>query len=299
LQFGKDFDMIVGPAGLDCAAGCFLWEMPDYILTDLKFGGVMVLKTKLSIGLGFLFAIIFTLAFFCFYYVGKLSEEAGNVLKDNYDSIVYSGNMLSAIDDIRTSVSSTIFNPGDSKKSSDYYSRIFEAGRTLFEKNLKAENNNITEIHEQDYVDTLNRDYAVYLDLCTKIKNGSGSPSMYFNEVLPCYEKLKESIHNINDVNMQAVVRKSLITKQQAENVKNQMALIATVCLILAFGYFWYFPFYISNTISYLSKRITELLRKSGITFDINTNDEAFVILQSINLLENKLGLDSPQKESP
>jgi hypothetical protein len=258
----------------------------------------MVLKTKLSIGLGFLFAIIFALAFFCSYYVGKLSEEADSILKNNYDSIVYSNNMLSALDDTRTSISSAIFNPGDSKKLSDYYSQLFEAGRINFEKNLKAENNNITEIHEQDYVDTLNHDYAVYLNLCTKIKNGLGAPSMYFNEVLPCYEKLKQSIHSINDINMQAVVRKSLITKQQSANVKTQMALITTVCIILAFGYFWYFPFYISNTISYLSTRMTELLRKAGIASDIKTNDEAYVILQSINLLENKLGLDNPKKES-
>ena len=48
----------------------------------------MVLKTKLSIGLGFLFAIIFALAFFCSYYVGKLSEDAENILRNNYDSIV-------------------------------------------------------------------------------------------------------------------------------------------------------------------------------------------------------------------
>ena len=123
-------------------------------------------------------------------------------------------------------------------------------------------NKNITEIHEKDYVDTLNRDYAVYMNLCDKIKNGLGTTSMYFNEVLPCYEKLKQSIHSINDLNMEAVVRKNMITKQQSANVKTHMAVAATLCAILAFGYFWYFPFYVSNTISYLSKRITELFRR-------------------------------------
>jgi hypothetical protein len=258
----------------------------------------MVLKTKLSIGLGFLFAIIFALAFFCSYYVGKLSEEADSILKNNYDSIVYSKNMLSALDDTRTSISSTIFNPSDSKKLSDYYSQLFEAGRIDFEKNLKAENNNITEIHEKDYVDTLNRDYAVYMNLCDKVKNGLGTTSMYFNEVLPCYEKLKQSIHSINDINMQSVVRKSLITKQQSANVKTYMSVTATLCMMLAFGYFWYFPFYISTTISYLSMRITELLKKAGIASDIKTNDEAYIILESIKLLEKKLGLDNPEKDS-
>jgi hypothetical protein len=76
------------------------------------------------------------------------------------------------------------------------------------------------------------------------------------------------------------------------------MSVTAALCLILAFGYFWYFPFYVSNTISYLSKRIAELLRKAGIVSDIKTNDEAYIILQSIKLLEKKLGIDSPKKDS-
>ena len=112
---------------------------------------------------------------------------------------------------------------------------------------------------------------------------------MYFNEVLPCYEKLKQTILRINDINMEAVVRKSLTTKQQSANVKTYMSVTATLCILLAFGYFWYFPFYISNTISYLSKRITELLGKAGIASDIKTNDEAYIILESIKLLEKKL----------
>jgi len=48
----------------------------------------MTLKTKLSLGLGFLFLIIFILVGFCSYYVGKLGQESDNILKDNYNSIV-------------------------------------------------------------------------------------------------------------------------------------------------------------------------------------------------------------------
>jgi hypothetical protein len=258
----------------------------------------MVLKTKLSMGLGFLFLIIFALAFFCAYYVDKLSGEADNILKDNYDSIVYSRNMMSALDDMRTSISSSIFNPNDNKKLTDYYSQLFEAGRIEFEKNLKAEKNNITEIHEKEYADTLNSDYNIYLNLCEQIKKGAGSTSMYFNEVLPCYERLKQSIHNINDLNMQAVVRKSQITKDESAHIITYMAVTASLCIILAFGYFWYFPFYISNTISYLSNRMTELLKKTGIASDIKTNDETHIILQSIKQLEKKLGVEGTEKNT-
>ena len=46
-----------------------------------------------------------------------------------------------------------------------------------------------------------------------------------------------------------------------------------------------------ANIYDYLSDRMKNLLKNSGINFDIKTKDEADVILQGINLLENKLGL--------
>jgi hypothetical protein len=253
----------------------------------------MKLKVKLSLGLGFLFFIIFALAFFCSYYVNKLSRDAESILKDNYDSLVYSRNMISALDDMGTSISSSIFNPNEDKKITGYYLQLFETGRVEFEKNQNAEKGNITEIHEKEYVDALNSNYDIFLALCDRVRKGTGNTSMYFNEVLPCYEKLKQSIKSIYDINMQAVVRKSQITKHDSANVIMYMAIAASLCIILAFGYFWYFPFYVSNTISYLSNRMAELLKKAGIASDITTDDETYAILQSIKQLEKKLDADS------
>ena len=69
----------------------------------------MTIKTKLSLGLGFLFLIIFALAAFCSNHVGKLAKETDNILKDNYNSLVYSRNMISALEDMKNSISSTLF----------------------------------------------------------------------------------------------------------------------------------------------------------------------------------------------
>jgi hypothetical protein len=69
------------------------------------------------------------------------------------------------------------------------------------------------------------------------------------------------------------------------------MAIIGSICLALALFYFWYFPVYISTTLSYLSERMRNLLKGMGIALDINTNDEAYIMLNAISLLENKLGI--------
>lgn len=256
----------------------------------------MVVKKKLSLGLGFLFFIIFVLAIFCSYYIGKLSQEASNILKDNYNSLVYSKNMISSLEDLRTAVSSIIFSQTENKKTSAYFGQLFEKGRTEFEKNLKAENKNITEIHENVYVEAINNNYDIFLRLSQQIKTGSGSYAIYFNEFQPAFEQLKQSIDNIYDINMQAVVRRSQMTKHDAERTISYMAAIGAFCLILAFAYFWYFPVYIANSISYLAEKMRRLLKKMGITLDIKTDDELYVILQAINLIENKYCGENKEK---
>jgi hypothetical protein len=249
----------------------------------------MVLKTKLTWGLAFLFAIIFTLGAFCSYYVGELGQESENILKDNYYSIVYARNMLSGLDEMKTSITSTVYNTDRAK--SGYYLALFESGRTLFESNLKAEKGNITEIHEKEYVEALSGDYETYLKLCNQMKSESGGGSVYFSEFLPASEKLKQSINGIYDVNMQAVVRKNQLAKRDSSRFVNSMAIIGSLCLVLALGYFWYFPVYISTTLSYLADKMRNLLKGGGIAFDIKTDDEAYVLLHGLDLLENKLGV--------
>jgi len=247
----------------------------------------MVLKTKLTLGLGFLFLIIFALGAFCSYYVGSLGQESQNILKDNYYSILYAKNMLSGLDDMKTSIASAVHYPGGA--ASEYYQRLFESGKKVFEKNLEAEKNNITEIHEKEYVETLDREYKTYLGLCAKMRSGSAASQTYFAEFLPASEKLRQSVDAIYDVNMQAVVRKSQAVKRDSSRFINSMAIIGSLCLVLALAYFWYFPVYISTTLSYLSDRMKKLLKRVGIAYDERTNDEAYVLLHGLNLLENKL----------
>jgi hypothetical protein len=257
----------------------------------------MTLKKKLTLGLGFLFLIIFVLVIFYSYYIGELSHDAENILKNNYKSLVFSKNMIAALEDTRTAISSIVFNPADNQKTSDYYMKLFEAGRTEFENNLKSENGNITEIHENEYVATVNQSYPLYASLCLRIVKGEGGRALYFNEYQPAFENVARAINNINDLNMQAVERKSQMAKDDSARIIRLMAIIAVFCLILAFGYFWYFPFYISNSIAYLSERMKTLLEKSDIVLDIKTKDEAFIILQGINLLENRLGVKDKKRE--
>jgi hypothetical protein len=250
----------------------------------------MTLKTKLVLGLAFLFLIIFSLVAVCSYYVGRLGDESNAILKDNYASILYARNMLAGLDDTKTSVMSTLYEEGRAGAMTDYYGRLFDSGRNVLETNLKAENGNITEIHEKEAVDALNRDYGSYVKLCLQTRNGQGRGTADFENLQSAGERLKHSINSIYDINTQAVVRKSQMVKKDSSRFITSMAIIGSICVVLALGYFWYFPLYISTTLSYLAERMRRLLKKAGIAFDAGTKDEAFVLLHGIGLLENELG---------
>jgi two-component system, NtrC family, sensor histidine kinase KinB len=249
----------------------------------------MTLKKKLILGLGFLFLIIFGLAIVSSYEIGELSRDAENILKDNYKSLVYSRNMLAALEETRTAVSGIVFDPVADGRPSEDRLKLFETGKAEFERNLALENGNITEVHEGEFVAEVNREYALYAGLCLRLIEGEGGRALYFGEYQPALDKLTRDIQAINDLNMQAVERKSRTAKEDSVRIIRLVALIGVFGLILAFGYFWYFPFYVSNSIAYLAEKMKALLDKSGIPLDIRTNDEAFILLQGITLLENKL----------
>ena len=146
----------------------------------------MMLKKKLSLGLAFLFIIIFALAIFSSYYIQKLSKESENILRDNYDSLVYSKKMFMALDDMKISVLGRVFNHDNSRDASRRYAKLFESGKAVFDRNLKAENNNITEAGEREYADTLDTDYRRFLAALRANREGPGRQRGVFQRLHPC-----------------------------------------------------------------------------------------------------------------
>jgi NtrC-family two-component system sensor histidine kinase KinB len=247
----------------------------------------MSLRTKITVGLGFLFLIIFGLVVYSSFQIQQLSKDADNILKDNYASLVYCKNMLVALDGMNSTISNKIFGSNRDKTSS-YDLHLFESSKSAFDSNLDAEKHNITEIHESEYVAELENDYGLFLSLSKQITEKGGGLSVYFNDFVPTASSARQIIVKIDDLNMQAVERKSQSTKSGAGKMIISMGVVGTICILLAFFYFWYFPFYVSNSISYLAKKMNALLQGIGIKVDSKAKDEALILLHSINLLENK-----------
>src|SRR5579862_9120544 len=83
----------------------------------------MNIKTKISLGLFFLFGVIIIVGGISIYYLREISDDAKNIIKANYESIEYMQGMTAALDSL----------PNDSTA----LSRLM--------KNLKAQEGNVTE----------------------------------------------------------------------------------------------------------------------------------------------------------
>ena len=83
----------------------------------------MRLKTKLIIGLGFLFLVILVFGILSIASINRLKNNADQVLKNNYETLVYNNNMLEALNRL----------PADT------------GAWRVFEDNLRQQEANITE----------------------------------------------------------------------------------------------------------------------------------------------------------
>lgn len=186
----------------------------------------MKLKTKLSLGLSFLFAVILAFGILGFYYINRLSNDASKVLKNNHESLVYSNNMLKALEEI----------PG--KK---------EAFK-IFNDNLKKQEGNITEPGEKESTEELRKNF-------TELRANPMDSSNY--------RQLRRSLQLINDLNQDAILRKNDIAQNTAEKARFWLTIIFTLLIIVSITFIYNFPAIISGPVTRLSEGIREIANKN------------------------------------
>src|SRR5947208_14036122 len=95
------------------------------------------LKTKLTDGLIFLFGVILIFGILGTININLLSRDADLILKDNYKSVIYCNNMLTALEDVGTR----------------------KDAMEKFEENLKGQEMNITEPGEKEQTEEIRKNF--------------------------------------------------------------------------------------------------------------------------------------------
>ncbi|MFT3979045.1 MAG: ATP-binding protein [Ferruginibacter sp.] len=182
----------------------------------------MKIKSKLILGVGFLFVLIGLLTVLSIVYINKLSKDSKNILTDNYNTIEYSRLMLLAL------------NKGLNDSTSV----------RLFSDNLDKQKNTITEVGEGELTQKLAADFKAAL--------------LNANDTV-LQKTIHQDLSDIMLLNMQAIKRKSSIAQSTADNSIFWVSVTGTICLLLAFTMLINFPGNIANPIRNLTASIKEI----------------------------------------
>ncbi|MBN8694924.1 MAG: HAMP domain-containing protein [Bacteroidetes bacterium] len=211
-------------------------------------------KTKLSLGLGFLFVVIILIGSLGAFYIHSIAKESKEILKDNYESIVYSKSMLEIID----------LYDGD---SSTFFKR--------FEPILIRQEHNITEIGEKENTQMLR-------DLFAETQRKGINSTTLLN--------LKKNLYSITDLNMQAILRKNNQAQLSADRVLTYIGIIGGICFVIVFTFIINFPGYIANPIKELTESIKQIAGKNyHQRLHFRSGDEFGELADAFNSMAEKL----------
>src|SRR5260221_6031058 len=179
------------------------------------------IKTKLAMGLAFLFGVAVVVGALGAYYLNALSNDAREILKDNYESIEFMQNIHVAL---------------DQKK----YDSI--------EKNLKDQENNISETGESELTKQLRSQFEA-------LKNNPADTSLV--------PSVRATLYGLTRINMEAIVRKNNLAQETADKALFYIGIIGSLCFIFTFAFIVNFPGYIANPIKELADGIKAISNKN------------------------------------
>jgi len=213
----------------------------------------MKLKTKLSLGLSFLFIVILVFGILGIFYINRLSNDAAKVLKNNHESLVYCNSMLKALEEI------------PAKR---------EAIKT-FEDNLKKQEANITEPGELDATRELRTDFS---ELLAAPRDSSN------------YPPIRQKLQIINDLNQNAILTKNRVVQNTAADAKLWLTVIFSVLFLITITFIYNFPAVISSPITKLTEGIREIADKNyKKRIYLQQNDEFGELANAFNSMAEKL----------
>ncbi|MGZ3778480.1 MAG: ATP-binding protein [Mucilaginibacter sp.] len=218
----------------------------------------MTIKNNLRAGIGFLFVVASLSSGLAAYYLYRLSEDEKAILKDNYRSLVFSKNMDEAL---------------------DLPNIPLVIQQQIIEKNIMAEEGNITEPGEKAMADSL---YSNFL----QFRESEDKPL----QRAVCRANMKIAIYGIMSVNMKAIYHRNKVANENARAAILVVLAIDTFCIITALIFLVKFPGYITNPINQLTQGIKEIANKNyHKRLQFTAKDEFWDLAQSFNQMAARL----------
>lgn len=213
------------------------------------------LKTKVALGGVFLFALLITVGALSVYYLNRITEEAKGIVKDNYETLNYSREMLKEMDELSSTDSMNALR--------------------AFEQNLGLQERNITEPGEREFTESLRKNFD-------SIKQRKSTDSLR--------SLIRKDISAIMQLNLKAIDRKNQAAKASAENAKTIITVILTLCTLIGLTFIFNFPSLVASPIAKLTEGIKAIASKNyGERIHLNRKDEFGQLANAFNSMAEKL----------
>jgi len=212
------------------------------------------IKTKVALGVVFLFLLLTLVGGISFFYFNKFTSETKIMLQANYRTLDYTKGMLESLDD---------------------WNLNNKNARQQFEQNLDAQEKNITEPGEYNATHVLRLHYDTFL---------------LHKDSLRLIASMRDDLSHIMQINLKAITVKNNSIQQSAESVKVIITLILTVCVLVGFTFIVNFPGFIANPISKLTEGIKAIAAKNyGQRIYLNREDEFGELANAFNTMAEQL----------
>ena len=250
------------------------------------------IKSKLLAIFILIFAVIITNSVIAIINFSTLKNSIDNILKANYESVIYAQNMAIAIER-QDSAELTLMFEENNKNAQ----QIFKDNEKEFLKLLSKAEGNITEKGEDKIVANLNTLYEEYLSKFNNLEiiqnenTGQGMDDYYYNEIFPLFEKIKAECRNLLNVNQEHMV----VLKNTSEIIAGRATyitiIISSITIIISFILIIYLINKIIKPIRDLIEKIRNISEgKYSQQLNIVGKDEIASLAAEFNIMASKLG---------
>jgi two-component system, NtrC family, sensor histidine kinase KinB len=241
------------------------------------------IRTKFAVGMLFIFVIILILLGFSAFYLNKMSNKTGAILKENYLSVVYAREMTEGLANINQEITSDFI----SGNSPDI--QLIEKELAAIDHSFQLEKNNITEPGEDKLVSGIEKGINEYRD---SVKSYLSSPKLA-NKVLYLQKKLgllSQQLVLLSQMNGKAIEVKTDEAKAYSVSALTQMSILGTLCFLIALSFIYSFASYFNERFFQLYNGIKEIVSSNyGQRLYFDGMDEFYEISLLFNQMAEKL----------
>ncbi len=242
----------------------------------------MRVKTKLTLGLAFLFTVIVILSAISINYLISLNVRSQALLEVNYRALENVHGLEASLNEIRNS-----FEPiEDSRVRLEKIEYRLNPALESFQKHLKEQQLTLTEEGEAELVNEI----AIKFEALKNFLKVTRTKDYYFEKLIPLIQDLNEQINKVYLLNQQSIYKRNQRARATAEKVVYSVIGIVILCIVVAFSFLLRFPRLMADPVEKLTEAIEKIKQGDYSTrVNIATQDEFGALGHTFNNMMERL----------